>query len=309
MTPEILNKVAQAYKHYLGLPDDQRIAFLDQLRSEAPEVATVLERRLSEPPAAVTIDQQKPPQGSEVSTNDYQNDSNDAETIDWLANDRLSSEQVPSSMAGRYVIQEEIARGGMGAVLRARDPDIERILAIKVMLPKSAHNARAQKRFLDEAKITGQLQHPGIPPVHEIGQLEGGFPFFAMKLIEGETFSRYLRDRTTPGQDLPRFLGIFGQICQTVANAHSQGILHRDLKPSNVMVGAFGEVQVMDWGLAKKLTQMPGEDETVTIEQDKFDAALDQPGMSQTGDVMGTPAYIAPEQARGEIRTLDPRAD
>src|SRR5262249_41448568 len=107
--------------------------------------------------------------------------------------------------------------------------------------------------FLEEAQVCGQLQHPGVPPVHELGTLPDGRPFFAMKLVKGHTLAELLR-RRSPGADAPGspvFLHIFEQVCQTVAYAHSQGILHRDLKPANVMVGAFGEVQVMDWGLAK----------------------------------------------------------
>src|SRR5262245_33001283 len=148
---------------------------------------------------------------------------------------------------GRYHVIGEIAHGGMGVVLRVIDLDVQRPLAVKVLLRD--YDRTAIGRFLEEARITGQLQHPGIPPVHEIGRLEDGRPFFSMKLIEGHTLSELLRDRPSPQADLPRFLKIFEQIAQTLAFAHSRGIIHRDLKPLNVMVGAFGEVQVMDWGL------------------------------------------------------------
>ncbi len=160
--------------------------------------------------------------------------------------------------AGRYLVQEKIAQGGMGVVLRVRDPDFERPLAVKVLLPQTLDRAEAERRFLEEAKITAQLQHPGIPPVHERGTLEDGLPFFAMKLIQGRTLAELLEDHppgTMPVE--PRLLGIFRQVVQTMAYAHSKGILHRDLKPANVMVGAFGEVQVMDWGLAKVLPPHP----------------------------------------------------
>src|SRR2546430_5934251 len=152
---------------------------------------------------------------------------------------------------GRYHVLGEIAHGGMGVVLRVIDLDVQRPLAVKVLLRQ--YERTAADRFLEEARITGQLQHPGVPPVHEIGRLEDGRPFFSMKLIEGRTLSELLRDRPTPQTDLPRFLKIFQQIAQTLAYAHSRGIIHRDLKPLNVMVGAFGEVQVMDWGLAHRL--------------------------------------------------------
>src|SRR5262249_22447655 len=158
-----------------------------------------------------------------------------------------------------------IARGGMGVVLRARDEDLNRSLAVKV-LRADFHGVRElERRFREEAQITGQLQHPGIPPVHEIGTLPDGRPFLAMKLIEGRTLEELLKERSgvaaslqladfprqvanLPPPDLSRFVAIFEQVCQTLAYAHSRGVIHRDLKPSNVMVGAFGEVQVMDWG-------------------------------------------------------------
>ena len=109
------------------------------------------------------------------------------------------------------------------------------------------------RRFVEEAQIGGQLQHPGVVPVYELGSLADRRPFFAMKLVKGQTLAALLAGRASPADDLPRFLAIFEAVCQTVAYAHARGVIHRDLKPSNVMVGSFGEVQVMDWGLAKVL--------------------------------------------------------
>jgi serine/threonine protein kinase len=114
------------------------------------------------------------------------------------------------------------------------------------------------RRFVEEAQVCGQLQHPGIVPVHDLGRLEDGRPFFAMKLVKGRTLAELLRERAGPDDDLPRLLGIFEQVCQAVAYAHSKGVIHRDLKSANVMVGAFGEVQLMDWGLAKVLRPPEG---------------------------------------------------
>src|SRR5262249_24151610 len=147
----------------------------------------------------------------------------------------------------------EVGRGGMGLVLRAHDATFNRTLAIKVLLIAPDEQPQLASRFLDEAQIMGQLQHPGIPPVHHLGTLNDGRPFFTMKLIQGRTLSELLRESPHTAQDIARFVSVFGQICQTIGYAHSRGILHRDLKPENVMVGAFGEVQVMDWGLAKVL--------------------------------------------------------
>src|SRR5262249_41970526 len=146
-----------------------------------------------------------------------------------------------------------VARGGMGAVLRARDPDLGRDLALKVLLERHRDRPELVKRFLEEAQIGGQLQHPGIVPVHELGTLTDRRPFFAMKRAKGRALPAFRDGRKSPASELPRYIGIFEQICQTVAYAHARAVIHRDLKPSNVMVGSFGEVQVMDWGLAKVL--------------------------------------------------------
>src|SRR5262249_38173671 len=128
-----------------------------------------------------------------------------------------------------------------------------RELAVKVILPAHRDNPELLRRFVGEARLAGQLQHPGVVPVYDVGRLSDGRPFFTMKLIQGRTLTELLAERPDPAHDLPRFLRYFEAVCQAVGYAHSKGIIHRDLKPLNVMVGAFGEVQVMDWGLAKRL--------------------------------------------------------
>ena len=162
---------------------------------------------------------------------------------------------------GRYQLFGEIAHGGMGAVLKGRDPDLGRDLAIKVLLAEYQDDPEVVRRFVEEAQIGGQLQHPGIVPVYELGRFADRRPFFTMKLVQGSTLATLFRSRATPAKDLQRFLGIFEQVCHTMAYAHARGVIHRDLKPSNVMVGSFGEVQVMDWGLAKVLPQGSTADE------------------------------------------------
>jgi eukaryotic-like serine/threonine-protein kinase len=159
--------------------------------------------------------------------------------------------------AGRIHLLGEIARGGMGTVLRGHDPELGRELAVKVILPAHRDNPNLVRRFVGEARLAGQLQHPGIMPVYDLGQLADGRPFFTMKLIQGRTLADLLAGRADPGHDLPRFLRYFEAVCQAVGYAHARGVIHRDLKPVNVMVGAFGEVQVMDWGLAKRLEDGP----------------------------------------------------
>jgi serine/threonine-protein kinase len=218
------------------------------------------------------------------------------------------------AQVGPYRIEGEVGRGGMGVVLRAHDDTFHRSLAVKVLLADPGERPEQVQRFLEEAQVMGQLQHPGIAPIHRLGWLPDGRPYFSMKLIQGRTLADLLRERADAADDLPRFLGLFAQVCQTVAYAHSRGILHRDLKPPNIMVGAFGEVQVMDWGLAKVLAR-GGEPEagvlgtpySVLGTGDRICSTSRE--QTQAGSVLGTPAYMAPEQARGELEKLDERCD
>jgi serine/threonine-protein kinase len=174
------------------------------------------------------------------------------------------------------------------------------------------------RRFVEEAQIGGQLQHPGIVPIYELGTLADCRPFFSMKLVKGHTLAELLAQRPDPGAELPRHLSIFEAVCQTVAYAHARGVIHRDLKPSNVMVGSFGEVQVMDWGVAKVLprggvvddaTAGKARDETVIATGRSGADSDEHAGLSCAGSILGTPSYMAPEQARGEGDEVDQRAD
>lgn len=246
---------------------------------------------------------------------------------------------------GHLVLGPEIARGGMGAVLLAHDQRLGRELAVKVLLADHLGNPELVLRFMEEARIAGQLQHPGVAPVHEMGMLPDHRPYFSMKLVSGQTLAKLLRQRAEPSEDLHRFLGIFEQVAQTVAFAHASGVIHRDLKPANVMVGRFGEVQVMDWGLAKIIKrpaqagiagvgetaegvkaeagQQPttprpvesGDASRATTRADLGRAPLNSSFLSRDWDlsrhgvVMGTPGYMPPEQASGECGSVDERAD
>jgi eukaryotic-like serine/threonine-protein kinase len=218
-----------------------------------------------------------------------------------------------SAEAGRYTLYDEIARGGMGAILRGRDQNLGRELAIKVLLEHHLNRPDLVRRFIEEAQIGGQLQHPGIVPVHELGMFEDDRPYFTMKLVRGRTLTALLEARENLGDERPRFLAIFEHVCQTIAYAHSRGVIHRDLKPGNVMVGSFGEVQVMDWGLAKLLKSDGAGDSDRPRRNAEDDvkpiAHGDDVGVSRSGLVLGTPAYMAPEQARGETDEVDERAD
>ncbi len=216
--------------------------------------------------------------------------------------------------AGRYQVMGEIARGGMGVVLRARDLDLGRDLALKVLQARHCGDPDVVGRFVEEARIGGQLQHPGIVPVHELGALADRRPYFTMKLVKGRTLAALLSERPSPEADRTHFLKIFEQICQTVAYAHARRVIHRDLKPANVMVGSFGEVQVVDWGLAKVLPEGGVADEVKAraLKETVIQTARSGPagsGESQPGSVLGTPSYMAPEQARGKIDRIDERAD
>jgi serine/threonine-protein kinase len=220
---------------------------------------------------------------------------------------------LPGAAGGRYRLLEEVGRGGMGVVHRGRDPHLGRELAVKVLREDHKDDPQAVRRFVGEARIAGQLQHPGVVPVYELGDFPDGRPFFTMKLVQGRTLAQLLAARRDPAEDLPRLVKTFEQVCQTVAYAHSKGVIHRDLKPLNVMVGAFGEVQVMDWGLAKAL----GEDPVGSGEPPRPEAGcMAETGRArrtepdtEPGAVLGTYAYMAPEQARGAVGALDERCD
>jgi serine/threonine protein kinase/tetratricopeptide (TPR) repeat protein len=226
-----------------------------------------------------------------------------------------------------YELLEEIGRGGMGVVHRARDLAFDRDVAVKLLPDPHMARSPAARRFLDEARITGQLQHPSIPAVYQVGALADGRPFLAMKLIKGRTLAALLEQRPDSAADRGRLVAIFEHICQAVAYAHAHRVIHRDLKPGNVMVGKFGEVQVMDWGLAKVLPEpgvttdaepvrkrQPADDGTVI--RDPRAGGADTPGefagstpQTRAGSVLGTPAYMSPEQAGGDMDRLDERCD
>jgi serine/threonine-protein kinase len=225
----------------------------------------------------------------------------------------------PGSLFGGYAVLQEVGHGGRGVVYRVSDSELKRPLAVKVLRPEFRDEPDAVRRLLEEAQVTGQLQHPGIVPVHAIGRLPDGRPYFAMKLVEGRDLADLLAERPAPAHDLPRFLGIFEKVCQAVAYAHSRGVINRDLKPKNVMVGAFAEVQVMDWGFAKVLRgdgasqgSLAGETQAATPGGQATIRTVRTEATGQSsadGLIMGTIAYMSPEQAKGQVEQLDARVD
>lgn len=224
----------------------------------------------------------------------------------------------------RYLLEGEIARGGMGAVLRAVDCDIRREVAVKYLLDQT--DARRKARFVEEAQITGQLEHPNIVPIHELGIDGQKRLFFSMKMVKGRSLAQVLdalrQDPRNAEREfsLARLLSVLMNVCHALAYAHSRGVIHRDLKPANIMLGDFGEVYVMDWGLAKVLgtdntfssaTAPPTDPSSIrTGPSSKIVTNRDMDAdLTQDGEVLGTPVYMPPEQALGRTAEIGPRGD
>jgi WD40 repeat protein len=229
------------------------------------------------------------------------------------------AEPVPSTIAyqpesrERYTIVRFHAGGGIGDVYLAQDADLGRQVALKELKPKFANLPMYQARFLEEARITGQLEHPGIVPVHELTRRAADQkPFYTMRFIKGRTLSHaikaYHRKREageTGPLDLRELLNVFVGVCNAVAYAHSRGVIHRDLKPQNVALGVFGEALVLDWGLAKVLGEKNGADSLPPVSVDPEA----ERGQTMQGSRVGTIPYMAPEQAEGRIDQMDRRTD
>jgi tetratricopeptide (TPR) repeat protein len=216
----------------------------------------------------------------------------------------------------RYRILRPHAKGGLGEIFLAEDLELHRTVALKEIRERHAHDPQAQGRFVLEAEVTGGLEHPGIVPVYGLGHYPGGRPFYAMRLIQGETLleaARRFHAADVRGRDpderrraLRELLRRFIDVCNAVAYAHSREVLHRDLKPANVMLGSFGETLIVDWGLAKPLqSSAPGISEGTALRPQSEEAAAE----TVLGVVIGTPAYMSPEQAAGRQDLLGPASD
>jgi eukaryotic-like serine/threonine-protein kinase len=228
--------------------------------------------------------------------------------------DRLrQSANLPDLAGTRYQLLDRVARGGMGVVYAALDEILGRRVALKI-LDVSVPQGELARRLNREARVLARLEHPGIVPVHDVGTLRDGRVFYTMKFVEGQRLDKHVETVTS----LPERLRLFSRICDAVAFAHARGVLHRDLKPANVMVGAFGEVLVMDWGLAKILreqsTEVSVDDPQATIVHSP--KATDIPAhateatqVTGQGTVLGTPGYMSPEQARGDLTHVNERSD
>jgi Protein kinase domain len=220
----------------------------------------------------------------------------------------------PPGARSRFRILRPHAKGGLGEVFVAQDEELNRPVALKEIQAHHAGNRDSRGRFLLEAEITGRLEHPGIVPVYGLGSYADGRPYYAMRFIEGQDLREAIERfhaADTPGRDpgerqlaFRELLGRFVDVCQALGFAHSRGVLHRDLKPGNVMLGKYGETLVVDWGLAKATGR---KDEATPLE-----GSLIQPRSgsevtpTQAGSALGTPAYMSPEQATGQLDKLGP---
>jgi serine/threonine protein kinase len=229
---------------------------------------------------------------------------------------RLQTEmQTPDLSSTRYRALKFLGHGGMGTVWLAEDSVLHRTVAIKVLSAESAADLAA--RLMQEAAILARLEHPGIVPVHDAGALPDGRTFYCMKYVEGQTLDRHME-----GLPLRQRLQLLQRIAEPLAFAHARGIIHRDLKPGNIMVGAFGEALIMDWGLAKVMAKaadavpkssLSANNTIANTEHDSsgqdFPEPLAHSAITAHGAVLGTPGYMAPEQERGDVSLIDQRTD
>ncbi len=224
------------------------------------------------------------------------------------------TDEVTPELAGRYEMRGELGRGGIGRVLAAFDGHVGREIAIKELLigdgrgtsVSSDRTLAASSRFLREARLTGQLEHPSIVPVYEVGRRSDGTLYYAMRLVRGRTMAEAI----SQAKGVEERLGLlphFGNLCSAIAYAHSRGVLHRDIKPQNVMIGEFGETVVLDWGLAKLKGASNSEDRRFLKQMEALKQAA--AGKTVMGEALGTPEYMPPEQAWGELDEVDEHSD
>ena len=244
-----------------------------------------------------------------------------AESVQRKGNLSPESPDVPSASAvgvsrvgtasegATYLVIRPFAKGGMGKISIARDVPLKRDVALKELRDSAADNPDSRQRFVAEAEITGQLEHPGVVPVYALGMDDHGKPFYAMRFVEGPTLHQAIEQyhKAPTAAELRKLLRPFVMVCHTMAYAHDRGVIHRDIKPANIMLGAFGETLVMDWGLAKPLASGDSPESTVgDVAQQQLAA---RPEVTAPGRILGTPAYMPPEQASGKVDELGPAAD
>ena len=246
-------------------------------------------------------------------------------------NQTMASAVLPATLpsitlpAQSYVVGREIAHGGMGSVLHAQDKKLGRDVAMKVMRLSSAASEEARSRFIREATVLARLEHPNIVPIHDLGWDAENRLYYTMKLVQGRTLQAVLNGLRQRDVDfisyytLDRLLTIYRKVCDAMSLAHAKGVIHRDLKPDNIMVGEFGEVLVMDWGLAKIQADAKQAAEEAALKanvgsaerfRELADSELSKSaGLTLDGAVMGTPLYMSPEQASGNLAEIDQQSD
>ncbi|MDA1013597.1 MAG: protein kinase [Planctomycetota bacterium] len=247
---------------------------------------------------------------------DFEDSNPHEQTADFVPDQLLGPETVEfkPQQQSRYTLTRVYGEGGLGQVWLAVDPDLKREIALKRIRPNKDSNKDAHTRLIREAQITGQLEHPNIIPVYElIHSDENGRPYYTMKFLRGRTLMDFIEDYHDHKKDgvaepleLVELLGSFIDVCNAMAYAGSRGIVHRDLKPQNIMLGDFGEVLVLDWGLAKRFAE---EEDAVNGERPVELGEGVSRSQTMMGGVVGTPAFMAPEQASGENKNIDARTD
>src|SRR5262249_31338825 len=232
--------------------------------------------------------------------------------------DRTTSYAVGTATSDgqRFRVLRPHAKGGLGAVFVALDTELHREVALKQILDSHADDPTSRQRFLLEAEVTGGLEHPGIVPVYGLGTYGDGRPYYAMRFIRGDSLKEAIEhfhadaasktDASRRSLELRKLLRRFLDVCNAIEYAHSRGVLHRDIKPGNIIVGKHGETLVVDWGLAKARGAATVED---SEERPLLPSSASGSAETLPGSALGTPAYMSPEQARGDLDRLGPRSD
>jgi eukaryotic-like serine/threonine-protein kinase len=307
------DKILVAFKAWTRAPGRSMAEILASQGALDARGLTLLEDLVKphrEPPADVQDAAIKPPPGAARPV---------AETVAYLGPlPRLGGVPAGAEQVNdRFRIIRRHARGGLGEVFVAVDPELDRQVALKELRAYHAHDPLSQARFLLEARLTGRLEHPGIVPVYGLGRYPDGRPYYAMRFIEGETLGRAIErfhgekdtSREPARREIAfrRLLRSLIDACNAVAYAHSRGVVHRDLKPDNIMLGRFGETLVVDWGLAKSLSSTePGRPTDTGLAPQSPD---DSPFLTRPGSALGTPQYMSPEQASGDLDRVGPASD